>query len=385
MSGPLTGLSIVDLSGLPGAYGTRLMASLGAEVVKVEPPAGNAIRRLGPFVDGAPELEGSLWWAYLAMGTKSVVIDFTTDDGLDQVRSLLVQADVVIDDGGADHLDDLGIGHRAIAADNPGVIWISITPFGRTGPKRDWKITNLGAWAASGVLYTVGFEDQPPVVPGGPAQLAMHGTALNAAISTLLALRVRRTTGRGQLVDLAISDAALLASPETGVTVFLDDRVHRTRSGNRRTLSRPFGLYPCSDGYVSILILMPRHWEAMANWMFEVNGNEAATDPVFNDMVVRGQTMELVDAWTEELCATMTRLEFFQEAQRRGIPVTPVSTIEALASDPHLEAVGFWQTSELPGGGEVTIPGAAFRTNMKWWATARAPRLGEHTSSVLGS
>ena len=77
---------------------------------------------------------------------------------------------------------------------------------------------------------------------------------------------------------------------------------------------------------------MPRHWEAMAIWMFEVYGNEAATDPVFNDMVVRGQTMELIDAWTEEFCATMTRLEFFQEAQRRGIPVTPVSTIEALAA-----------------------------------------------------
>ncbi len=385
MTGPLAGLTIIDLSGLPGAYGTRLMASLGAEVIKIEPPQGNPMRRLAPFVEGAPEPEASLWWAYLAMGTKSVVLDLTTHDGIDQLRALLHRADVVIDDRGPDDLDELGLGHAAIAAVNPGVIWVSITPFGRTGPKRDWKITNLGAWAASGILYTVGFEDQPPVAPGGPAQLAMHGTALNAAISTLLALRVRRATGKGQLVDLAISDAALLASPETGVTVFLDDRVHRTRSGNRRTLSRPFGLYPCSDGYISILILMPRHWEALANWMFEALGNEAATDPVFNDMVVRGQTMELVDAWTEELCATMTRLEFFQDAQRRGIPVTPVSTIEALASDPHLEAVGFWQSTELPAGGDVTIPGPAFRTNLDWWATARAPRLGEHTERVLGS
>ncbi|MDA3039528.1 MAG: CoA transferase, partial [Actinomycetota bacterium] len=368
MTGPLSGLTVVDLSGLPGAYGTRLMASLGAEVIKVEPPTGNSMRRLAPFVEGAPEPEASLWWAYLAMGTKSVVLDLATDESVDEARRLMARADVVVDDRGPDALNELGIGHASIAAVNPGVIWVSITPFGRTGPKRNWKITNLSAWAASGVLYTVGFDDQPPVVPGGPAQLAMHGTALNAAISTLLALRVRRATGKGQLVDLAISDAALLTSPETGVTVFLDDRVHRTRSGNRRTLSRPFGLYPCSDGYVSILVLMPRHWEAMANWMFEVNGNEAAVDPVFTDMVVRGQTMELVDAWTEELCATMTRLEFFQEAQRRGIPVTPVSTIEALASDPHLEAVGFWQTTELPAGGEVTIPGPAFRTNMDWGA-----------------
>ena len=87
----------------------------------------------------------------------------------------------------------------------------------------------------------------------------------------------------------------------------------------------------------------------------------------------------MIDSWTEELCASMTRLEFFQESQRRGLPVTPVNTIEALLNDPHLEAVGFWQQAGLPAGGEVTIPGAPFRTNMDWWATARAPRLGEHT------
>ncbi|MFT7600145.1 MAG: benzylsuccinate CoA-transferase BbsE subunit [Acidimicrobiales bacterium] len=380
MSGPLEGLKVIDLSALAGSYGTRMMAAMGADVVKVEPPEGNPMRRLAPFADGAPDNEASLWWAYLAMGTKSVVVDPRTTEGADQLRSLLREADVVVDDNGPDELDQQGLGYDSIAADNPGVIWISITPFGRNGPKRDWKLTNLGAWAASGVLYTVGFEDQPPVAPGGPAQLALHATALNGAISTMLALRARRQTGRGQLVDLAISEAALMVSPETGVTVFLDDRVHRVRSGNRRTLTRPFGLYPCSDGYISILILMPRHWEALANWMQEAMGNEAATDPVFNDMTVRGETMELIDGWTEELCASMTRLEFFQESQRRGIPVTPVNTIEALLTDPHLEAVAFWKQTELPMGGDVTIPGAPFRANLDWWATARAPRLGEHSA-----
>lgn len=384
MTGPLDGLKIVDLSGLAGAYGTRLMAALGADVVKVEPPTGNPMRKLGPFVEEAPENEGSLWWAYLAMGTKSVVIDYRSAEGADQLRSLLGTADVVVDDHGPDELDNWGLGYERTAADNPGVIWVSITSFGRSGPKRDWKLTNLGAWASSGVLYTVGFDDQPPVAPGGPAQLALHSAALNGAISTLLALRVRRVTGRGQLVDLAVNEAALQTSPETGVTVFLDDRVHRVRTGNRRTLTRPFGLYPCSDGYVSIIVAMPRHWEAMAEWMHEAVGIEEAIDPVFADLLVRGETMELIDGWTEELCGSMTRLEFFQEAQRRGIPVTPVNTIEALLNDPHLEAADYWQQSELPGGGEVTIPGAPFRTDRDWWTTSRAPRLGEHSSELLG-
>ena len=174
------------------------------------------------------------------------------------------------------------------------------------------------------------------------------------------------------------------ASRETGVPVFLDDRVHRERSGNRRLLSRPFGIYPCADGYVSILVLMPRHWTAMAEWVHEVTGNESIIEPVFEDVAVRGETMELIDEWTEELTMQLTALEVFQEGQRRGIPITPVSTVAGLRTDPHLEATGFWEEAELPGGGTSPIPGPPFRTSANWWQLGRAPRLGEHTAEVLG-
>ena len=385
MNQPLEGLRVVDLSGLPGAYGTRLMAALGADVIKIERPEGSVLRRLGPFADGAPEGEGSLWWAYLAMGTRSVVIDVDTDAGLQDLGRLLREADIVVDDHGPDVLADAGLGYDTIAADNPGVIWVAVTPFGLTGPKRDWETSNLIAWAASGALYTVGFEDQPPVTPGGPVELALHSAALNAAIGALLGLRGRRVTGRGQLVDLSIQETTLALTPEIGVPVFLDDRVHRARSGNRRTLTRPFGVYPCSDGYISILVIMPHHWTAVAAWIHEVTGNESVIDPVFADSAVRGDTMELIDEWFEELTLQKTGLEMFLEGQGRGIPITPVSTIAGLRSDPHLEATGFWQETELPAGGTVAIPGAPFRTNADWWLTARAPRLGEHTEEVLGS
>lgn len=385
MNQPLEGLRVVDLSGLPGAYGTRLMAALGADVVKVERPEGNVMRRLGPFAEGAPEGEGSLWWAYLAMGTRSVVIDVDTDSGLEELGRLLRGADIVVDDHGPDMLTDAGIGYEAIAADNPRVIWVAVTPFGLTGPKRDWDTSNLIAWAASGGLYTVGFQDQAPVTPGGQVQLALHAAAINAAIGALLGLRARRSTGRGQIVDLSIQESTLAMTPEIGVPVFLDDRVHRTRSGNRRTLTRPFGVYPCSDGFISILVIMPRHWTLVAEWIHEVTGNESVLDPVFDDAAVRGDTMELIDEWFEELTLQKTGLEMFIEGQERGIPITPVNTIAALRSDPHLDAAEFWQQTELPAGGKVVIPGAPFRTNAEWWLTSRAPRLGEHTGEVLGS
>jgi len=418
VSQPLEGMRVVDLSGLAGSYGTRLLAALGADVVKVEPPGGSGLRRLAPFVEGAPEPDSSLWWAYLAMGTRSVVLDIAEQGGRESLGRLLAAADVVIDDrppglrgsaarrsrgpsgpaggqerseipgdemhrAGAGLMEEEGIGYDVVAEANPDVVWVSITPFGLTGPKRHWATSNLVAWAASGVLYTTGFPDQPPVVPGGPAQLAMHAAAVNAAIGAMLGLRARRLHGHGQLIDLSVQEATLVLSPEVGVPVFLDDRVHRARAGNRRSLSRPFGLYPCSDGYVSMLVLMPRHWDNLSAWIAETTGNDAVTDPVWNDVVLRAETAELIDGWTEELTTSMTRLDFFREAQARGIPVTPVNTIEALRTDPHLDAVGFWQETDLPADGSVAIPGAPFRTNAGWWQTARAPRLGEHTDEVL--
>ena len=149
------------------------------------------MRYLGPFVEGAPEPEASLWWAFLAMGSKSVVLDPDRADDHQALRDLLVSADIVFDDHGPDVLDDAGLGYDAISAENPGVIWVSITPFGLTGPKREWATSNLIAWASSGVLYTVGFADQPPVVPGGPTQMAMQATALNAIAPTTMIMMTR--------------------------------------------------------------------------------------------------------------------------------------------------------------------------------------------------
>ncbi|MGF1595806.1 MAG: CaiB/BaiF CoA transferase family protein [Acidimicrobiales bacterium] len=384
MNRPYEGTTVVDLTGLAGAYAARLFAGLGADVIKVEPPGGSPLRRLAPFAPDAPDGEASLWWAYLAMGSRSAVVDLDVDGGADRLRSLLERADLVLDDHGPDVLDGLGVGYETVAAANPGVVWVEITPFGSQGPKRGWRSSNLVAWAASGVLYTVGFDDEPPVVPGGPAQMGMQAAAMHAAAGAALGLRGRRLLGHGQKVEVSMAEACIALAPETGVPVFLDDRVHRTRSGNRRTLSRPFGLYPCSDGYAAILVLMPRHWEAMATWIHEVCGNESVTDPVFADIAVRAQTMELIDEWVEELTTSLTVLEFFQQGQRRGIPISPVNTVASLRADPHLEATSFWTETELPAGGVSAIPGAPFRTNADWWKFGPAPRLGAHTDEILG-
>jgi formyl-CoA transferase len=307
-----------------------------------------------------------------------VVVDPSSADGQARLAALVAGADVVVDSAPPGTWD-------ALREANPHLVWVSITPFGLTGPRRDWQGSNLIALASSGLLYVTGFQDRPPVAPGGPMQLACQLSALNAAASVLLALRARDQDpeGLGQLVDLSLQECALGISPESGAPLFLDDLVHRDRPGNRRDLTRPFGLYPCQDGFVSFLVLQPAHWQAMATWILDVTGNDALLEEAFADIIVRREASEFVDEWVEAVTTTSTKLELFVEAQRRGIPCTPVNTIADLDTDPHLDAARFFETVEHPAIGQVRRPGPPFRFNHPFWSLGRAPLLGEHTAEVL--
>jgi crotonobetainyl-CoA:carnitine CoA-transferase CaiB-like acyl-CoA transferase len=308
------------------------------------------------------------------MGTQSVVLEPGDKKSLGK---MLAEVDVIFEDNLP---EDSLIPDEVV---NASTIRTRILPFGLTGPKRGWQSSNLIAWAASGILYTTGFTNRAPVAPAAPVQLAYHASAASALVGTLLALRSRRLTGIAQDVEISMQEVVLAIAPETGVPMSLDDRVHRERSGNRRDLGRPFGLYPCKDGFVSIIVLMPRHWTAMAQWVAETTGNETIIEEVFEDLAVRVETQELIDGWVEELTTQGTRIELFEEGQRRGIPITPVNTVDALVDDPHLKAADYWTSTHLQDGTEVTVPGAPFRSSSPWWSMTPAPRLGEHTELHL--
>jgi crotonobetainyl-CoA:carnitine CoA-transferase CaiB-like acyl-CoA transferase len=231
------------------------------------------------------------------------------------------------------------------------------------------------------LAFTFGFPHRPPVAAATPVQFAAHVTSLFALNGAMLALRAVRQTGRGQVVDISMQECCLALAPETGVALFLDDRVHRSRPGNRRAVSRPWGLYPCSDGFVSFLIVQPAHWRNMATWLAEVTGIDAVLDEAFVDLHVRWEVSDFIDDVTEQLTRPRTKLDLFVEGQKRGIPTTPVNTVADLRSDPHLAASGFWREDENPVLGTVPGPGAPFRVNHDWWRFACAPRLGQHNLS----
>jgi crotonobetainyl-CoA:carnitine CoA-transferase CaiB-like acyl-CoA transferase len=373
MSGPWAGVRVVELTGLTGAYATRMWAALGAQVVVLEPPAGHLLRHLPPFAPGDEGPEASLWWAFFAQGKRSVV----AEPGSDEYARIVASADVVIADV------DPALGAPQPAHDRQVVV--AVSPFGLSGPRQNWLGSELVAWAASGIAYTVGFPDRPPVSVATPVQFAAHVTSLFAVNAAMLALREVRRSGRGQVVDLSMQECCLSLAPETGVPLFLDDRVARPRPGNRRAVTRPWGLYPCADGFVSFLVIQPAHWNAMAKWIADATGMDAVLDEAFCDMRVRWEVSDFIDDLTEQLTLPQTKLDLFLEGQRRGIPITPVNTVADLRSDPHLRGAGFWRDDEHPVLGTLPGPGAPFRVNHDWWHGTSAPRLGEHTADELAS
>jgi crotonobetainyl-CoA:carnitine CoA-transferase CaiB-like acyl-CoA transferase len=377
---PLSGIRVVDLVDVEGAYATRLLAGLGAEVIKVEPPGGHRTRKLAPFAR-----EVSLWFAYFGAGKRSVVIDLDTPAGREQLRQLVGTADVVIESWAPGKLAERDIDHHELRKQNPRLIWAALTPFGQTGPRRNWKSSDMLAWASSGVLLATGFPGQAPLNPGGPADIALHLASLQAACGVLLALRTRRATGGGQFIDISLQDVALTAT-ELRSPLYLDGLVGGyfglRRQGNRR--GSPFGLYECKDGWVCIVALHARQLRILGEWMGEVTGNDLLADPAFADPRMALEAVDAIDTLVEEFCGHFTKGELQQEGQRRGIPVTQVNTIADLVTDPHLAASGYWDEVDDPLLGRLRVAGPPLQSSSSMFSARPAPELGTATEDVLG-
>jgi crotonobetainyl-CoA:carnitine CoA-transferase CaiB-like acyl-CoA transferase len=364
----------VDVSGLPGAYGTKLLADLGADVVMVEPPGGDPLRRLPPVADGT-----SLTFEYLASGKRSVVLDVRgSPDDRGRLGELVTAADVVFDSTPPGQLDALAVGPRSALARHPGLVWVALTPFGQAGPKRGWRGSDMLLWAASGILLACGFPDRRPVVPGGSSWLGYHLASTYAAGGALLAVRAKGRSGRGQLVDLSMQECGIVTGSEIGVPTFLDDLVVRTREGFRRSSSRPFGLYPCKDGWVSIVIITLEMFRDHARWIAEEAGIDTLQDAAFENRQVRIEAAELIDTLTEELCRPRTKDELVAEGQRRRVAIMPCNTVADLWVDPQLEATGYWRELAHASLGQLRVPGPPYELSRTPASPRLAPLLGEH-------
>ena len=373
----LSGLKVLDLTHfIAGPYCTKLMADLGAEVIKVERPGqGDGARALGPFLGDEPHPEKSGFFLYLNTNKKSITLNLKSQTGVRLLKELARDADVVVENFEPRVMPSLGLSYEELKRINPRLVMTSISNFGQTGPYRDYKATDLTLMALGGPMAITGDEDRP-LKPGGSQAEYMAG--LLGFSATMIALLWREETGLGQHVDLSIMEC-VSGNLEGATTEYPYLGISRRRLMQRFTYGHPMGLYPCKDGYVIIIPGLGK-MESMAMLL----GDPSLVEhELFKSSRLRQQrAKEFDELFLLPYLREHTRREVFEQAQELRMPFGYVMGIDELLEDAHLQARGFFAKVEHPLMGEVTYPGPPFRMEETPWKAARAPLMGEDNEEI---
>jgi crotonobetainyl-CoA:carnitine CoA-transferase CaiB-like acyl-CoA transferase len=400
----LEGLRVVELASERAAYAGKLLADLGADVIVVEPPGGHGTRRYGPFADGIVDPDRSLWWWHYNTSKRSVVLDLGSEEGAAAFRALVATADLVLEGEDPHRLDGLGLDHATLRAEDPSLIWISVTPYGRTCGDLDAPMTDLTVLATSGVVWNCGYDDHavPPVRPGG--EQSHHIAGLFAACGALIAVLHRDAGGPGQHVDVS-EVAAANVTTESGTMMWLVAQTTIARQTGRHAApmqTMPVQVLAADGRYVSTGFPphSARDFANVASWLEELGLDEEYPETFFLHMgVERGgvrhwdlgddaEAIAIYAAGREALGFIASRIsakEFFLGAQRRDLQCGVIYAPEEAMSDEHFVARGFPTSVHHPElGRDVVYPGAFFKDDESHWQIRRRPPLvGEHTDEVL--
>ena len=367
---PLAGIRVIDSADENGELCGRLLADLGAEVIRVEPVDGAASRRMPPFHG-----DTSLYFAVRNLGKKSVTLDMQSVEGRRRFGAMLDAADVWIESHRASDLN-----RREILERHPALIITSITPFGLTGPYRDYAATDAVLVAMSGLLFRSGVPGKPPLLPPGALAYDIAGTT--AAFATVAALWDRAKTGRGQHLDVSVLEAAAQTSdwalPNFSATKARGGQYFELRMGSAPV----YTMYPCADGYVRLIILNPRQWRAMRAWLGEPQALQADHfDHLLGRMSIQ---TDILDPMFADFFKDKTKLALAREAQRRGLAMTPVlSPDEVLAADHFTERKTFRAAAAADGVNGRVADGFFILDGQRLGFTGRAPAIGEHDRETL--
>lgn len=378
--GPLHGIRVVECGHMVGAaYATKLMADLGAEVIKAEEPGGDDARRRGPYPGNIPHPEKSGLFLYLNTNKLGVTLDLQHDRGRELFRGLVQEADLLVHNYPPPHMAARGLDYEALHKLNPGLVMTSISPFGQTGPNRDCHAHDLTMWSAGGIVYLSGAsgrEDLPPLKAFG--QQAGLQAGVNAAVGSLGALFRRFTSGRGQHIDVSVQEC-LVAIMENNYISWPYDGSVASRLGFRLI---PQDVLPCRDGYIYVLAIEDHQWDGA----MELMGNpEWASMELFQDFPSRSANWDALKPLLEDYLQDKSVQETYHAAQARRVPFAPVSTMGNLLDSSHLNARGFFATIGHPEAGALRYPGAPYQFSASPWVLSRpAPCLGQHNAAVFG-
>jgi crotonobetainyl-CoA:carnitine CoA-transferase CaiB-like acyl-CoA transferase len=370
---PILGdIRVLDLSqDVAGPFCTKLLAGLGAEVIKVEPPStGDISRRVGPFVHAVPHGEQSATYLYLNTGKKSITLDIQSQTGAFLLQRLAQECDLLVESFPVGYLDQLGLDYATLERLNPGLIYTSVTPFGQTGPYRYYKGSELIAQAMGALMHTIGLPDKEPLRIGGNA--AGYTTGMSAFSATLLALYVRDAAGHGQHVDISAMETITVAQIHASIQ----------HQFGRTPVRRANTLVPAQDGWVHAGLERGVREDTWTRVCALMGRPELADDPKFNTRESRREHQQelltLISAWT----ATRPKEEIYHTLQGLRTVAGYVATVADLCTSQQLLVREFLQCIDHPDAGTATYPGAPFTIQGAAWQHTRAPRLGEHNSEV---
>lgn len=374
---------VLDLADEKGVFCTKLLADLGADVVKVEPPSGDRMRSRGPFVRDEASPEKSLYFLFYNTNKRSITLNLEHRDGQVLFRELVKSAEAVVETFPVGYLSGLGLDYPSLSKINPRLVMASITPFGQTGSWKEYKSSDLVSMATSGYMQVIGEPGGSPVRLGN--EQSHFAPSQYAALAVVAALYSRDVvSGRGQHIDISMQEAIITYYLEQHPALCWRVRGENvTRVGRVSDLVVPCGAFPCQDGWVGMCILTPQEWESFVQWIHEVTGREEILDERFKEggMHARANHKDVIEAIVTDFTMRLTKTDLFHEGQRRNLVVVPVNTVEELLADPQLEAMRFWEELDHPVAGRLQYPLGILTGEMAVGKRA-APLLGQHNDEI---
>ncbi len=378
----LDGVTVIEC-GVAGAsaYTGKLLADLGAAVIKVEEPGGDPSRLLPPFPGGQPHPEKSGTYLYLNCNKRGVTLDLRHPRGRELLRRLAATADILVHDYPPAEAALRGLTYEALGRDNPALVMASISPFGQTGPYRDYRAYDLTIASAGGWAWINGWPGHPEMPPLKTyGRQTAYQAGVNAAVAAMGALFARLRSGRGQHIDVSAQEC-IAAILEMTYTFWPYMQMPAVRWGQRPI--HPIDFFQCKDGgWMFVLCIEEHQWQALVALMetpewtqWEVSANR----------FVRASNWDALRPFMAEWVSQWTADDLYRAAQAKRIPFAPASTLSDLLDSEHLKARGFFVEVRHPKAGTLRYPGAPYKfSETPWQIRIPAPTLGQHNQDVFG-
>ena len=378
MTTPLAGITVLDFGQIfQGPYATMLMAKAGANVIKIEPPRGEPLRRRVLAQGG----DTTLPMAMLNANKRGVTLNLKSERGKELLRQMVQRADVLLENFSPGTMDGLGVGYDSLKTLNPRLIYATGTGYGISGPDKDNLAMDFTIQANSGIMSVTGDPAGPPMKAGPTLVDFMGGIHLYAGVVT--ALFHRMATGEGQLVEIAMQET-VYPSLASSYDYFFRTGKAPPRAGNRQAglSSAPYNAFPTTDGHVAVHVVTEEHWP---NLLRAMGRDDLLDDPRFQTHPLRAANMAATEAVVAEWAKDKTKHETAAILKKARVPGAPVRNAMEVMNDAHMHERGMLQHVDHPSLGDVILPNSPLRLHgADRLDPVPSPALGQHNQDIYG-